>query len=92
MSWLVARSCTVKTYTLVVEDGEVREKPYSRTGQRYRVTCVEVIKEDGNVSSVKLFGPVLKKDGTDSMNDAREHMHRHSEWPDWLRSAVRSLA
>lgn len=84
-------SRTVKTYTLTIEGGEVRPKQYAPTGQ-YRVQRVEVTKRDGNISSVKLSGSVLKKDGTDGLNDATEHLYGQRDWPEWLHSIVGGLA
>lgn len=92
MNITVAHSRTVKTYLLDVKDGEVREKPHSRSAARYRVTRIEVSKRDGNVSSVILSGPVLKKDGSVSLVGATERMHSRSDWPNWLASAVGGLA
>lgn len=84
-------SRTVKTYTVTIEDGEVRTQPYSRD-RRYRVNRVVVTKQNGNVSGVELRGRVVKKDGTDSLNPARESLYRQSDWPEWLRSIVGGLA
>jgi hypothetical protein len=85
-------SRTVKTYTVAVEGGEIRPKPYSRQGTEYRVTRVEVVKRDGNVDLVTLSGPTLKKDGSDSMNSASERIYRHKDWPNWLTSIIGGLA
>lgn len=85
-------SRTVKTYTVTIEDGEVRPQPYSSAGREYRVQTVTVKKSDGNVSSVELRGSVLKKDGTPGANGARETFYREREWPEWLRSVVGGLA
>lgn len=84
-------SRTVKKYTVNIEDGEVRTKPFSR-GLAYRVNRIVVTKQDGTVSGVELRGKVIKKDGTDGANPARESFHRQSDWPDWLRSIIGGLA
>ena len=83
---------TVKTYSLTVEDGEVRLQPYTRTGRTYRVEQIIVVKRDGNVGSVELRGSVLKKDGTCSLNGARESLYGHRSWPEWLHGIVGGLA
>lgn len=85
-------SRTVKTYNLSIEDGEVRPQPYTRSGRQYRVTHIEVTKTDGNVSSVALGGPVLKKDGTGGLNGATESLYGQRDWPEWLRGVVGGLA
>ena len=85
-------STTVKTYTVDIEDGEVRDQPYSRSSRKYRVDRVTVVKRDGNVSSVELHGPVLKKDGADGMNYARERLYGQKDWPAWLNGVVGGLA
>lgn len=85
-------SRTVKTYTIIVEDGEVRDQPCTNSGRRYRVRRITVVKEDGNLSKVELRGLVLKKDGTEGLNDARETLYGQRDWPEWLHSLVRGLA
>ena len=85
-------SSTLKTYRLTIEDGEVRDQPYTRTGRRYRVEQITVIKQDGNVRRVELHGSVLKKDGTDSMNGATESFFGQRTWPEWLNGIVGGLA
>jgi hypothetical protein len=85
-------SRTVKTYTLTIEDGEVRAKPYSRAGRQYRVERITVVKSDGNVSSVELSGSVLKNDGTAGLNGATERLYGHKVWPEWLHGVVGGLA
>ena len=85
-------SRTVKTYTLTVEDGEVRDQPYTRSGRRYRVQRITVVKRDGNVDSVKLSGSVLKKDGTEGQVQADERIYGQRQWPEWLHGIVRGLA
>jgi hypothetical protein len=85
------KSRTVKTYTLTIEGGEVRDVRYSN-GRRYRITRVEVIKADGNISGITLSGPVVKKDGTDSLNGHTERLYRNDERPDWLLAAIKGLA
>jgi hypothetical protein len=86
------KSNTVKTYSLTVEDGEVRLQPYTRTGRTYRVEQIVVVKRDGNVSSVELRGPVLKKDGNRSLNGAHESLYGRRSWPEWLHGIVGGLA
>ena len=86
------KSNTVKTYILTVEDGEVRPQPYTRTGRTYRVEQIVVVKRDGNVSSVELRGPVLKKDGNRSLNGAHESLYGRRSWPEWLHGIVGGLA
>lgn len=86
------KSQTVKTYTLTIEDGEVRPQPYSRVGGRYQVERVGVTKRDGNVSSVELYGSALKKDGSIGKNSASERLYRQGDWPEWLRGIVAGLA
>lgn len=85
-------SRTVKTYVVGIENGEVRPQPYTRSGRQYRVDGIKVVKSDGNVSSVELSGPVLKKDGTDSLNGATERLYGQRDWPAWLHSIVGGLA
>lgn len=85
-------SRTVKTYTITVEEGEVRDQPYTRSGRRYRVQRIVVVKRDGNVDSVVLGGTVLKKDGTDSLNDASQSFYGQGDWPQWLHGIVGGLA
>ena len=85
-------SCTVKTYTLDIEGGEVRDQPYSRVGGRYQVDRIQVVKRDGNVDQVELSGSVLKKDGSIGKNPASERLYREGEWPQWLRAIVKGLA
>lgn len=85
-------SRTVKTYWLVIEDGEIRDMPYSRVGGRYVVTGAKVEKRDGNVAGVELSGPVLKKDGMPGLNRASERFWTRTDWPEWLRSIVGGLA
>lgn len=85
-------SRTVKTYTLTIEDGEVRPQPYTRTGRQYRVESVEVVKQDGNISRITLSGGVLKKDGNVGLNGVTERLHSPKDWPDWLYRAVKGLA
>lgn len=91
MKTKVTRSRVTKFYRLAVEDGEVRDKPYSTRGAQYRVEGIEVTKGDGNVKVV-LFGPVLKKDGTDSLVSASETFYSSEKWPNWLRRVVGGLA
>lgn len=86
------KSQTVKTYVLTVEDGEVRSQPYVQSGRKYRVNRIVVTKRDGNVSSVELRGSVLKKDGTEGANPARETLYGQGYWPKWLFSVVGGLA
>jgi hypothetical protein len=86
------KSRTVKTYMLIIEDGEVRALPYSRVGARYQIERVEVVKRDGTVLSVKAFGSALKKDGSVGKNAASEYMHSQSAWPQWLRDVIDGLA
>jgi hypothetical protein len=86
------QSRTVKTYTLAVDDGEVRDQPYTRTGRRYRVERITVVKRDGNCTDAELSGPVLKKDGSDGANWTRESLYRQGDWPEWLSSAIKGLA
>ena len=85
-------SRTVKTYMVTIEDGEVRDQPYTRTGRRYRVERITVVKRDGNVYSVELHGPVLKKDGAEGLNGASEKFYGRRDWPEWLRGIVGGLA
>ena len=85
-------SKTRKTYTVKIEDGEVVECKWARTDRRFRVQRVTVVKEDGNVNSVSIAGPVLKKDGTDSRNWADERLYGEKEWPTWLTPIIRGLA
>ena len=85
-------SRTVKTYTLTVEGGEVRPQPYNRSGRQYRVQEIVVTKRDGNVSAVELRGSVLKKDGSEGANIARESFYGQREWPQWLHGIVGGLA
>lgn len=92
MNTTVTRSRTVKTYWLAVEDGEVRPQPHSSSGRMYRVARVEAVKSDGNFTKVTLGGPILKKDGSDSLNICEELMYQQSAWPNWLRSAIGGLA
>jgi hypothetical protein len=82
----------VTTYTVTVEDGEVRLTPFTRTGRHYRVQQVIVQKRDGNVSQVELRGAVLKKDGTEGQNGAVESFYGQRDWPEWLHSIVGGLA
>lgn len=89
---VVVRSMARKTYWLDVMDGEIRPMPHSTRGASYRVTGIEVVKTEGNVTKVTLSGPVLKKDGTDSLNGANENLYGHSHWPTWLRSVIGGLA
>lgn len=86
------KSRTVKTYVVTIEDGEVRLQPYSSVGRKYQVSRVEVVKEDGNISSVRLSGLVLKKDGSAGANRADERMYRRQDWPEWLRGLIGGLA
>lgn len=86
------KSRTVKTYRVTIEDGEVRAQPYSRQGREYQVDLVEVVKEDGNISSVRLAGQALRKDGSAGLNRADERMYRRQDWPEWLHGVVRGLA
>jgi hypothetical protein len=86
------QSRTVKTYTVTIDDGEVRNQPYSRAGRRYRVERITVEKRDGNVGGVELQGSVLKKDGTPGENDARERFYSQSDWPEWLNRIVGGLS
>lgn len=83
-------SQTVKTYDLIIEDGEVRKQSY--TSRSFRVDRITVEKSDGNVRRVQLHGPVLKKDGTDSVNRATEKLYGRRDWPSWLDSIVGGLA
>lgn len=85
-------SRTVKTYRLTIEDGVVLNQPYTRTGRRYRVERIVVVKADGNVSSVLLEGSVLKKDGTASLNGASQKLYGQHDWPEWLHGIVGGLA
>lgn len=87
------RSRVVKTYWIALTGGEVRPVPYSSvSGRTYRVRRIVVTKVDGNVSSVELSGPVLKKDGTEGANDGREHLYSQKDWPLWLGLIVRVIA
>lgn len=86
------KSRTVKTYTLTVQDGEIRPQPHSRRGGHYRVSRVEVVKQDGNVYQVTFSGPVIKKDGTESLNGYTERLYGKGFWPTWLHSIVKGLA
>jgi hypothetical protein len=79
-------------------DGPVRPQPYSSAGRRYRVDRVQIKFTLGEGAawravSVTLSGTVLKKDGTDSKNDARDHAYGWDDsgtTPDlhWLRDLV----
>ena len=75
------------TYTrfFSIADGPVHPTAYSPTGKVFRVQRVKVTytldTESGrweakNSSAVDLGGTVLKKDGSDSLND-------HSRWPQY---------
>lgn len=92
MNVISIKSTTTKTYTVRIEDGEVRDQPYSRIGGQYRVRRVEVIKRDGNISKVELVGVVVKKNGHDGVQPAREHLWNPAEWPQWLTSVIGGLA
>lgn len=85
-------SQTAKTYWVTIDDGEVRPHPYSRSDRQYRVRRIEVVKRDGNIASVVLSGPVLRKDGSDSLNESNERIYSHSDWPTWLRPIIGGLA
>lgn len=73
-----------------VIDGEVRPQPYSSAGRKYRVSKVIVefrwapIPTGWKVSGANLSGTVLKADGSDSKNDAREHVSTYDTPPMWL--------
>jgi len=85
-------SQTVKTYRVSINDGEVRNQPYTRSGRQYRVERITVVKQDGNVCGIELHGSVLKKDGSPSLNTASEPLYGQRDWPEWLRSIVGGLA
>lgn len=75
-----------------VIDGEVRPQPYTSAGRKYRVERA-VIKYyyssgDWRLSGAVLLGTVLKKDGTDSKNDAREQVSHFDTPPMWLSNLV----
>lgn len=88
------KSRTEKTYTVTLDGCEPRQWPYSRTDRRYTPRRLIVVKRDGNVYSIELIGPILKKDGTDGGQDARERFYSFSstERPAWLDSIVGGLA
>lgn len=85
-------SRTVKTYILTIEDGELRDQPHTRTGRKYRVSRMKVVKRDGNFESLELIGYVVKKDGQEGQNSARESFYTSATWPEWTRSIVGGLA
>jgi hypothetical protein len=76
------------TRTINVIDGPVRPQPYSSVGRKYRVSRAIITYRwtagAWKVAGVKLFGTVLKADGSDSKNDAREHLSRFDTPPMWL--------
>lgn len=76
-----------RTDIFEIKGGDVRDLPYSRIGQRYRVEVAVITwrSRDGGATwhlSSTLKGHVLKKDGSTGKNPASESMY--GEWPEWL--------
>lgn len=76
-------------------DGPVRPQPHSRSGRKYRVERVIIhygwIDGVWKVTGAKLLGTVLKADGSDSKNDAREHVSCYDIPPAWLDELIDGL-
>ena len=83
-------SRTERTYTLTIEDGEIREARYST--RKYRIAKVVFVKRDGNPSLAETSGPALKKDGTDSANWCRETFYRPGDFPQCVNELIKGLA
>jgi hypothetical protein len=83
------------TRTINVTDGPVRPQPYSSVGRKYRVSRAIItyrwIAGAWNIAGVKLSGTVLKADGSDSKNDAREHLSTYGTRPTWLAKLIDGL-
>jgi hypothetical protein len=84
------KSRTDKTYTITLAGCEPRSWPYTK--RTYRPTQLTVVKRDGNVSSVELRGPQVRKDGTDGSQWATERFYRYDERPAWLTHIIAGLA
>lgn len=91
-----------QTYAVMYAvEGVEREKPFSTSGQRYRVTRVRVkcewVPETGwRLEELTLQGPVLKKDGSDGVNVGSEVFRAWwsrdplEGWPEWVRELART--
>lgn len=84
-------STTRKTYTVVLDGAEERLWPYSNS-RTYRPRRLIVQKQDGNVASVELSGPQIKKDGTEGANWATECFYGERDRTPWLNSIIGGLA
>lgn len=87
---------TEKTYILALRGCEPRLVPYQATGSRtprfYMPARLVVVRRDGNVVSIKLSGPKIKKDGTPGSQWCDEGFLKRDRLPKWLDSIVRGLA
>lgn len=82
---------TEKTYTVFLGGAEPRPWPYSTT-RIYRPARLVVVKRDGNVVSVELTGPQVKKDGTDGGSWTTERFYGRRDWPAWFLPIIGGLA
>lgn len=76
--------------------GPILPMPHSSASKTYRVEHVTITYYwngsewgIGNFASIALTGTVLKKDGSDSLNTARSHVH--GEIPTWLQEIANEL-
>ena len=81
-----------KHYTVKLNDCEPRNWPHSETW-RYVPRTLLVTRRDGNLTNVELYGPRLKKDGSEQNSQcARERFWSGREMPRWVKSIVDGLA
>ena len=81
-----------------IVDAEPKQVTYSRVGRMYRpeILTLHYSRYDGEpwkYDSGKIFGWVLKKDGTQSQNQNTERLwlHDSDDWPTWLKVAVANI-
>lgn len=92
----VKRDDTVRTIVATIENGPKLIsgwKTWVKKPKAWRLTGVRVTVDAGELRAVVLTGPVVKKDGTDSLvSDGATIRARELERsPDWLRSLVLDL-
>ena len=85
--------------TFDITDAEPWAVSYSRQGRTFQPESLTLhySHSDGEpwqYEGGRMFGQVLKKDGTPSQNRHTEHLWRHDSktWPAWLHSALADSA
>jgi len=80
------------TRNVNVTDGQIRPQPYSLAGRTYRVEYVVItysyVAWGWATKGIQMSGTVLRKDGSDSKNDARESIYNSEGAPEWLAGLI----